>query len=157
MKTLGFLIVGLSLVGLGLLSALVRRRRRVRAATVPAEHVLRQARKLPARVFVDRDVVGGPQKGRTNRSQADLVLTQGRLLVATHQGRVLELTTRNPGSVRCTGPRRLILEGERLQKAGLMKVRIELICDDAEAWVELAASELGAARSVESLNGVVAG
>ena len=151
MKLIGFLIVGLSLIGLGVVSTLVRRQRRVKASKVSAAHVIKEARKLPARVFVDKSVVGGPQRGRTNRSQADLVLTEGRLLVATHQGRVLELTPRNPGSVRCTGPRRLILEGERLQKKGVMQVRVELICDEAEAWVEIASSSLGASKSVTEL------
>jgi hypothetical protein len=150
-KFIGFLIVGLSLLAMGVLSALIRRQRRVKASAVPAAHVIKEARKVPARVFVDKDMVGGPQQGRTNRSQADLVLTDGRLLVATHQGRVLELTSRNPGSVRCTGPRRLILEGERLQKEGVMKVRVELICDDAQSWADVAALELGAKKSVAQL------
>lgn len=153
MKFIGFVIVGLSLVGLGVLSALMRKRRRVKASEVPAASILREARRLPARVFVDKDVVGGPQADRTNRSHADLVLTDGRLLVATHLGRVLELTPTNPGSVRCTGPRRLILEGERLQKAGVMKVRVELICDDAEGWVDVAEQQLGARRAVAVLGG----
>ncbi len=153
MKGLGFLVVAASLVGLGLVSAWVRRHRRVKAADIPDGLVRKQARKVPARVFVDKDVVGGPQAGRTNRSQADLVMTEGRLLVATHQGRVLELTRRNPGSVRCTGPRRLILEGERIQKKGVMKVRVELICDEAQAWADLAAEELGARQTVAQLGG----
>ncbi len=151
MKGIGFVIVGVSVLGMGLLTATLRRRNRVRASAVPPDQVLREARGIPARVFVDRDVLGGPQARRTNRSKADLVLTQGRLLVATHHGRVLELTPPHPGSVRCTGPKRLVLEGNRLRKEGLLKVRVELICHDAEAWVDLAERELGASRSVTLL------
>ncbi len=151
MKSIGFLIVALSVLCLGVLSAVARKRRRVQASSIPDAHVLRAARKLPARVFVERSVLGGPQAGRTNRGQADLVLTEGRLLVATHQGRVLELTRDRPGSVRCTGPRRLVIEGSRLQKEGEVLVRVELICQEAEDWAQVAAEHLGAASEVRRL------
>ncbi len=153
MKIIGLFIVVVSVLGLGVFSTMLRKRRRVRAADVPDAHLLRAARKLPARVFIERSVLGGPQAGRTNRGQADLVLTNGRLLVATHQGRVLELTPERPGSVRCTGPRRLVIEGGRLLKEGELKVRVELICDEAEAWAQLAAEHLGAKNVVERLGG----
>jgi len=135
------------LAGLAGAMTLSRRQRRLRASRVPDNEVVKIARGVPARLFVDQDVLDGPRKGIINRSPADLVLTASRLIVATRHGRVLELTRANPGSVRCTGPRRLIIEGERLRKQGSMKVRLELIVDEAELWSAMAAERLESARS----------
>ena len=76
--------------------------------------------------------------------RADLSLSDARLLIATHHGRVLELTREQPGAVRCTGPRRLVIEGARQRADGPMSVRAELIVDDAERWAEEAAARIGA-------------
>lgn len=147
MNILAILLSLLILAGLGGLMSLSRQQRRRRASQVPDHEVVKIARGVPARLYVDHDVLDGPRKGVINRSPADLVLTPTRLIIATRHGRVLELTKANPGSVRCTGPRRLIIEGERLRKQGTMKVRLELIVDDAESWSAMAAERLESALS----------
>lgn len=140
---LALLVVFGMVLGAGGVVAVSRNRRRARAATVPqGETLLREARDCGSRVFVSSDVIGGPSADKINRSPADLVLTDKRLLVATRHGRVLEITAGSGGSVRCTGPRRLVIEGERPQKDGVMHVRAELIVPDAEVWAALASEQL---------------
>ncbi len=118
-----------------------RRRRRERASAIPDALVVRMARGVSARVFVDKDLIDGPKAGVINSGPADLVLCADRLIVATRHGRILELAP-GAGSVRCTGPRRLVIEGERPRKDGPMKVRIEALVDEAERWAELARARL---------------
>ncbi|MCB9741094.1 MAG: hypothetical protein H6741_29610 [Alphaproteobacteria bacterium] len=132
--------------GLQLYRGAVRRR----AATPPqGEAIQRQAQSIAARIFVDRSIFNGPQARKTNRAPADLVLTPERLLVATHHGRILELTRGNPGFARCTGPRRLVIEGQRPMKDGAVQVRVELILDAAEQWAAESAKALGSQEAAQ--------
>ena len=140
-----------ALISLGIFStfggglSLYRRFRRQSGARLPdGEPLVRQVRGASARVFVERDVLGGPKSMSINSTRADLSLSDARLVVSTHHGRVLELTRDQPGSVRCTGPRRLVIEGARQRADGPMSVRAELIVDDAERWALEAAARLGA-------------
>ncbi|MCP4809017.1 MAG: hypothetical protein GY913_23570 [Proteobacteria bacterium] len=123
-----------------------RSRQRTRAATVD-EPVMLEARGVTARIFVDASVLAGPAAGKINRAQADLVLTGARLLIATHHGRLLELDANNGGSVRCTGPGRLVIEGERRRVGGPSKVRVEILTSDAELWASTAQQAIGSSRS----------
>lgn len=131
---------------LGGLLKLSRTRSRQKAATVD-EDVLLDARSVPARVIVDHDVLGGPVAGKINRADADLVLTAKRLIVATHHGRILELRKDQGGSVRSTGPGRLVIEGTRPRAEGDSKVRIELHTLEAEKWAGRAAAVLQTSKS----------
>jgi len=114
-----------------------RSRRRLQATQVPKNLVVKSARGVNARIFVDQDILDGPKANVINNTSADLVLTDDRLIVATRHGRMLEITA-GGGSVRCTGPRRLVIEGERLRKTGPMKVRVEALVEDAEGWAAFA-------------------
>ncbi len=136
----GFVILGS--IALGQFRKRVRRR-----AVRPAEGeaVLLTASGLSARVFVDRDLLAGPRAGAINRSRVDLLLSQNRLLAATHHGRLLELTEQSGGSVRNTGPDRLVIEGQRPGKGA--KVRIEVLCDRAEEWARAAEGAIHTTRS----------
>jgi len=139
------LVFGLAIVGsfgLGQFRKSVRRR-----AVRPGEgeQVLLTASGLSARVFVDRDLLAGPRAGTINRSRIDLLLSQDRLLVASHHGRLLELTERTGGSVRSTGPNRLVIEGQRPGQGA--RVRIEILCDRAEEWARAAEGAIHTSRS----------
>lgn len=147
-----------ALITLGIFSAfggglsLYRRLRRESGARLPdGEALVRQARGASARVFVERDVLGGPRSMSVNTTRADLALSDTRLVVATHHGRVLELTRDQPGAVRCTGPRRLVIEGARQRADGPLSVRAELIVDDAERWAEEASARIGARQRALAL------
>ncbi|HJN75469.1 MAG TPA: hypothetical protein QGF58_16185 [Myxococcota bacterium] len=135
--------VAATLAGLLKLS---RKRARENAATVD-EALLLEARAVPARVFLDHDILGGPTAGKINRAAADLVLTAQRLVVATHQGRILELRKDQGGSVRSTGPGRLVIEGVRMRSGGNSKVRIELHLMESEDWARSAAAALATSKS----------
>jgi hypothetical protein len=65
-----------------------------------------------------------------------MVLSEQRLILATGHGRVLEISAERPGSVRCTGPRRLVIEGQH--PSGRAEVRAEMAIDDAEGWQQAA-------------------
>lgn len=132
--------------------SLYRRLRRQSGARLPdGERPLREVRGASARVFVERDVLGGPRSMSVNTTRADLTMSDARLVVATHHGRVLELTREHPGAVRCTGPRRLVIEGARQRADGPLSVRAEVIVDDAERWAEEASARIGARQRALAL------
>ena len=132
----GFVALG------GVLLERSRRRARGAAAALPeGVQAVRQARGAPARVFADRALGGVVQAHRANRTTADVVLGPDVLLVATHAGRLLEVRADRPAEVRCTGPDRLILEGQH--PAGQAQVRIELLLPDAASWAVQIAERIG--------------
>ncbi len=132
--------VGLLIAALlcaGVLVRVQRWRLRRRASLLPAGvSAVREARDAPGRLFVEASLVGGPRAGGYSTIRADLVLAPGLLIVATHQGRMLQVDATHPGKALCTGPRRLVLEG--LHPSGSTRVRLELMVDDAEGWAEAA-------------------
>lgn len=144
---LSALLVFAAAVCLGFALQFSRGRARARAAWVEGEPVVLEKRGVSARVFVDQTMLAGPQAGVVNRAPADLVLTPERLLVATHQGRLLELKKGGGGSVRCTGPGRLILEGRKPRANAEMKIRIEVLIDNAEQFALRAHELLETSRS----------
>lgn len=131
-----------------------RWRRRRSAVRLPEETaVLREARDLPVRIFVDRTIAGGPKAGGMTRGRGHLVLTADRFILATGHGRLLDLTARAPGIARCTGPRRLVVEG--VHPSGRAQVRAEILVDDAEGWVRAAAHLTKEAAIPKGLAGAV--
>ncbi len=128
----------------GFLMQASRKRRRTRAAQPrEGEEVVMAAEGLSSRVYVDKDLLGGPTAGGVNRAHANLMLTQDRLVVSTHHGRLLELTSGSGGSVRNTGPNRLVIEGS----LGQVKIRVEALCDQAEQWARAAEQAIQTSRS----------
>lgn len=110
-----------------------RARRRARSGSLPdGVAVVRVDRALPSRIWVERDVAGGPQTDGVNRGAVDLILADGLLVVASHVGRVLEVRPDRPATATCTGPRRLVLEGSH--PSGITRTRVEVVVDDAEGW-----------------------
>ena len=127
-------VVG-GVLALGLLGALLRAWRRKSAARLPDGVVaLREAIDVPTRLFVDRTVPGGPKAGVINRRAAWLVLAADRFVLATYDGRVLDLHPGVQATARCTGPRRLVIMGRTA--AGRVSLRAELLVADAEAWAD---------------------
>lgn len=109
-----------------------RRGRRSRGARLPDhETQVREVEEAAVRLYINRTIPGGP-RAPGGRDRARVVLSDQRLLVSTGHGRVLEITAERPGSVRCTGPRRLVIEGQH--PSGRADVRAELAVDDAEGW-----------------------
>ena len=129
------LFAALVLVG-GLLHG-YRKIRRDRGARVPAdEEVVLEVDQVSVRLYVNRSIPGGPS-APGGRDRARLVLTDKRLLLCTGHGRVLEIHGEQGGSVRSTGPGRLVIEG--MHPSGRADVRAELTVQDAEQWQAAAA------------------
>ena len=144
MSTFAALAVVLgALVTVNLLARGLRSRRRAQAAVLPPGEVpLRRADGVPARLFTDARVAGGPKPGGYSQGPAILLLTAQRVLLATEWGRALEITGDHPGDLRWTGPGRVVLEG--LHPSGRARVRAELLLRDEDAWLDAARRVPGA-------------
>jgi hypothetical protein len=140
MRTLlSFIIVFGALIAVATVFNAWRKSRRKRGSALPdGEAVARMVEDVAVRLYVNVTIPGGP-RAPGGRDRAQLVLSDQRLILATGHGRVLEIDAERPGSVRCTGPRRLVVEGQH--PTGRAEVRAELAVDDAEGW-QAAASAL---------------
>ena len=119
-----------------------RASRRNRGARLdPSETVLRETEAIAVRLYVNRNIPGGP-RAPGGRDRGRMVLSDQRLILTTGHGRVLEIRSDRSGSVRCTGPRRLVIEGQH--PSGRADVRVELAIDDAEGWQQAAGALSGA-------------
>ncbi|MCB9677476.1 MAG: hypothetical protein H6737_20375 [Alphaproteobacteria bacterium] len=113
------------------------RRERIVRSIDPAS-VVRQARGVSLRILTQGQVtLPGMNPGRANRTRGDLVLTADRFLVGSARGVLVDV---GPGgrklrSVRSTGPGRLVIEGGDRPDGVGGSWRIELVLDDAAAWV----------------------
>lgn len=111
------------------------------AARVPRDQVVREARGVTLRVLVQGTrVFPGMSTRYANRTRGDLVLGRDRFVLATRRGVLVDLGPgrgRPFGSVRCTGPGRLVIEGDAPGSRGSTGLyRIELTVDDAQGWAE---------------------
>lgn len=135
-----FLVLG-SLVAVATVFQAWRKSRRTRGAALPdGETILREVEEAAVRLYVNQSIPGGP-RAPGGRDRARLVLSSERLILATGHGRVIEVRADRPGKVRCTGPRRLVVEG--MHPSGRADVRAELAVDDAEGWQSAAAALTG--------------
>ena len=111
-----------------------RRRSRFAAVQVEGQSAVREAMDVPVRLTVDNNAPGGLRPGRDYRGNGHLVLLSDRLILATDQGRVLEVSASQPGNIRAPGPRMIIIEGSH--PSGRARVRVEMVIDDEQAWVK---------------------
>lgn len=99
---------------------------------------VREARGVDLRLMIQGQALRGFRPGRTHVLRGELVLTEDRLLLSTQRG--IALDERVGGSlvsVRCTGPARLVLEGEqpaRDRSKAPTLYRLELVLPKAGAW-----------------------
>ena len=104
------------------------------AVQVEGQSAVREAMDVPVRLTVDNNAPGGLRPGRDYRGNGHLVLLSDRLILATDQGRVLEVSASQPGNIRAPGPRMIIIEGSH--PSGRARVRVEMVIDDEQAWVK---------------------
>ncbi|MCB9663172.1 MAG: hypothetical protein H6732_03595 [Alphaproteobacteria bacterium] len=138
----GSIVVALLVVvsgGLALVKLTGRWRRRRGRALLRGEPPVREAHDVDGRVHLFRTPPWhGMLPGRAHPVRVDLLLAASRVVLASDQGVLAEVTTataRPLKSARCTGPRRLVVEGEVVlagKPPGLW--RLELLLDDAEGW-----------------------
>mgnify|MGYP006928189775 CR=1 FL=1 len=137
------LLVALTAVGTVLQGHGWWRRQRV-LRTIPTAEIVRIDRGVSLRVMV-QGITGMPgmKQRRGNRTRGDLVLTKDRFLLTSRRGTLADL---KPGrgrrftSIRCTGPGRLIIEGDVPRNAGEPGLyRFEIVVERADEWVKLLA------------------
>ena len=114
----------------------LRRRGLARLAGAPLR---RHARGVPVRVMLQgTPLLLGMRPNRRHRLRADLALTTDRFLIATDRGILADLGPshgRPFASVRCTGPGRLVIEGDLPRADGRKGLfRFEIVVDDAPGW-----------------------
>ena len=130
-----------------LAGALIQRTRRWRREAAsrldPDEVVQLRASAVPARLTVERSLTGGPQGDAIHPTRADIVLGARTFALSTHHGRMVQIDAAHTGSAVTTGPRRLVVEGQH--PSGFTRVRVELLVDAPERWVEGISALLGAA------------
>lgn len=131
-------VVILVVVGAGLRFAgwWIRRRG---ASRIPRGEVVREVRGVTMRVLVQGTrALAGMSTRNANRTRGDLVLGRDRFVLVTNRGVIADVGPegRRPfTSVRCTGPGRLVIEGDVPQQSGRPGLfRVELPLPDAEEW-----------------------
>jgi len=116
----------------------LRRRSLARLQGVP---IVREAHGVTIRALLyGTPPMLGLNPKRTNHLVGDLTLTADRFVLASNRGLLADLGAgfgRRFTSVRCTGPGRLVIEGDvpyPNRERGLY--RFELVVDDAAGWAE---------------------
>lgn len=109
---------------------------------IAPDAILRISRGVSVRATLHHQPPGfsGLDPQHLNRVSADLVLTGDRFLLASDHGVLADLLVEGPRgftSARCTGPNRLVLEGEVPRGADEPgSFRFELVIEEAETWAE---------------------
>ncbi|MBT3220220.1 MAG: hypothetical protein HN348_14115 [Proteobacteria bacterium] len=108
---------------------------------IPVSERVRVAKGLSIRVLIHgaRNFAGmNPRK--LNRTKGDMVLGKDHFLIVSSRGVLADLRPdrgRRFTSIRCTGPHRLVIEGDSPRTDGQMGLyRFELVIDDASGWAE---------------------
>jgi len=133
-------VVALTLIGTVLQAHGYWQRYRV-VSTIAKDDITRIERGVSMRVMV-QGITGMPgmKERRGNRTRGDLVLTKDRFLLTSRRGTLADLTPnggRRFTSVRCTGPGRLIIEGDVPRNSGQNGLyRFEIVVERADQWVD---------------------
>jgi hypothetical protein len=133
------LVVLLISVSFGLLRLAGWLRRRRGLATLGEAPLVRVAHGVGIRIHLaGTRALHGLAPNRAHRGHGDLALTADRFLIGSTHGVLADL---GPGhgrrfrSVRCTGPGRLVIEGEIPSPQGAPGLyRFDIVVDDAQAW-----------------------
>ena len=140
MQALIVVLVALFGVGVGL-KLLSWWKRQVALQGIDPGAIVRQRRGVSMRVLVQGTrALPGMTTNKANRTTGDLVLLADRFVLATGRGAVADLREgrgRLFTSVRCTGPGRLVIEGDVPNPSGNPGLfRVEVMLDDAREWAD---------------------
>ena len=88
----------------------------------------------------DTRAIHGMDPRKTHLTRGDLAMTEGRLILGSEKGLLLDIREghgRPITSARCTGPGRLVLEGDIPDSRGDRGLyRFELVIDQASEWAK---------------------
>lgn len=135
-----FIVVAIIFLGGAGLKWLQSARRR-RAVQKIQETPVRISHGVYARVMAKGKTFRGFRSGHQTKTTVDMVLTKKQFLVVSNRGTLFDIRAEAArgriGSVRCTGPGRLLFEGER-QEANkkTTKYRVEISIPTATAWAQ---------------------
>lgn len=101
----------------------------------PDETLVRMANSFGVKIQSNKPFKGGPMAGTVVVGLGRMVLTDKRLVLATHIGRILELSESNRGLARAVGPKRLVILGKHPN--GTSELRLELVIPEEEEWARL--------------------
>lgn len=108
--------------------------------TIDPESLTRSLRGVSLRVLLHGPTtLPGMNPDRANRTRGDLLVSSDRFVIASSRGVLVDVRSgsKRLTSVRCTGPGRLVLEGEvPVMKGEPGRYRIELVTEEAASWVE---------------------
>jgi hypothetical protein len=135
-----FIVVAIIFLGGAGLKWLQSTRRR-RAVQKIQETPIRITHGVYARVMVRGMTFRGFRSGHQTKTTVDMVLTQKRLLVVSNRGTLFDIRAEAArgriGSVRCTGPGRLLFEGERQEASKkATNYRVEISLSTATSWAQ---------------------
>lgn len=112
--------------------------RRAALANIPRDSIQREAYGVHARAFVSgASGFRGISSRYLNRVKIDVLLTEDRFVMVSGRGVLLDIgfvKGRRFQSVRCTGPQRLVIEGDVPGVSVAGSYRFELVLDDAQEW-----------------------
>lgn len=116
----------------------LRRRRAIQKVKATP---IRIAHGVYARVMARGMTFRGFRSGRQTRTKVDMVLTQKQLLVVSNRGTLFDIRAGAAkgriGSVRCSGPGRLLFEGERQEASKkATSYRVEISLPTATSWAQ---------------------
>lgn len=139
-QALVVVLVALFGVGVGL-KLLSWWRRQVALSGIEPDQVVKERRGVSMRVLVQGTrALPGMTTNKANRTTGDLVLLADRFVLATGRGAIADLREgrgRRFTSVRCTGPGRLVIEGDVPNPSGNPGLyRVEVMLEDATQWAE---------------------
>ena len=138
MKALAVVFLLLVLAGVGM-RLVGRQKRRQVLTNISQDKIIQQESGLSMRVVVRGNGLRGMKKGRQNRTTGDMVLTNDRFVLATNRGTIVDARHDHPTftSARCTGPGRLVLEGQfPASKGDPGLYRVEMMLKNADAWAQ---------------------
>ena len=115
-------------------------RRRVALRSVQGE-LVRSASAISARISVEGRRFRGFRPGFSTRTWLEMKLTTQQFVVVTNRGVLFDVSVDGErgriGSIRCTGPGRIVFEGERREMKGkATRYRVEATLPTASEWVK---------------------
>lgn len=133
-------LVALFAVGVGL-KLMSWWKRQAALSGIDPDAIVRERRGVSMRVLVQGTrALPGMTTNKANRTTGDLVLLADRFVLATGRGAVADLREdrgRRFTSVRCTGPGRLVIEGDVPNPNGNPGLfRVEVMLEDAREWAD---------------------
>ena len=140
-RAIGYVLVSLMSVSIFLRLKSWSRRTQWKKRVNRAD-VIRLEQRVPMKVLLmGSALLPGMHPTRVNRTRGDLVMTKNRFLMTSNRGMLVDLgphSGRYMTSARCTGPQRLVIEGNLVSSTGKQgSYRFECVVGDGVVWSQL--------------------